>query len=115
MARATLSGVIGPPLTEIHKSSLEFFLFFVSDLAVAMASLQQQQLAWRQQQQWQHTTNVVRRTMRGRVSSTTRHTVLYAPWLCFSVAMLQSWWKKSRTLSVPPSMALGYGVVAPFN
>lgn len=81
MARATLSGVIGPVLTEIHKSSVlaEFFFFFVSDLAVAMASpLQQQQqpLAWRQQQQWQHTTKVVRRTSRGRVRRTTRQTVL---------------------------------------
>lgn len=83
IARATLSGVIGPVLTEIHKSSVlaEFFFFFVSDLEVAMASLQQQQqqqqlLAWRQQQQWQHTTKVVRRTSRGRVRRTTRQTVL---------------------------------------
>lgn len=56
MARATLSGVIGPVLTEIHRSSVllaELFFFFVSDLVVAMESLQQQQhpLAWRQQQQ----------------------------------------------------------------
>uniref|UniRef100_A0A8C3G499 Uncharacterized protein n=1 Tax=Cyclopterus lumpus TaxID=8103 RepID=A0A8C3G499_CYCLU len=100
MARATLSGVIGPVLTEIHKSSAEFFLFFVSDLVVAMASLQQQQLlAWRQKQQWQHTTKVVRRTSRGRVKRTTRQTVLYTPWLCLSVAKLQSWLKKSWTLS----------------
>lgn len=81
MARATLSGVIGPVFTEIHKSSVlaEFFFFFVSDLAVAMASPQQQQqqlLAWRQQQQWQHTTKVVRRINRGRVRRTTRQTVL---------------------------------------
>lgn len=80
MARATLSGVIGPVLTEIHKSSVEFFFFFVSDLAVAMEPLMQQQqqqlLAWRQQQQWQHTTNVVRSTSRGRVKRTTRQTVL---------------------------------------
>lgn len=82
IARATRSGVIGPVLTEIHKSSVldEFFFFFVSDLAVAMESPQQQQqqqpLAWRQQQQWQHTTTVVRRTSRGRVKRTTRQTVL---------------------------------------
>lgn len=56
--RATLSGVIGPVLTEIHRSSVlfaELFFFFVSDLVVAIESLQQQQqqqlLAWRQQQQ----------------------------------------------------------------
>lgn len=112
MARATLSGVIGPVLTEIHKSSVlaEPFFFFVSDLEVAIVSPQQQQqqpLAWRQQQQWQHTTTVVRRTSRGSVSRTTRHTVLYAPWLCLSVAKLQSWLKKSWTPSVFPSMASG--------
>lgn len=118
MARATLSGVNGPVLTEIHKSSVEFFFFFVSDLAVAMASLPQQQqqlLAWRQQQQWQHTTKVVRRTSRGRVRRTTRQTVLYTPWLCFSVAKLQSWLKNSWMLSVLPSMAFGYGAVNPFS
>lgn len=90
MARAILSVVIGPVLTEIHKSSVvaKFFFFFVSDLVVAMVSLQQQQqqlLSWRQQQQWQHTTKVVRKTSRGRVKRTTRQTVLYAPWLCLSV------------------------------
>lgn len=104
MFRATLSGVIGPALTEIHKSSSEFFFFFISDLVVAMASLQQQ-LAWRQQQQWQHTTKVVRRTNRGRAKRTTRQTVLYTPWLCLSVAKLQTWLKKSWMLSVLPSMA----------
>ncbi|KAI4810312.1 hypothetical protein KUCAC02_019151 [Chaenocephalus aceratus] len=115
MARATLSGVIGPPLTEIHKSSLEFFLFFVSDLAVAMASLQQQL-------GMATAAAVAAHDQRGEEDDEGQsqqhhqaHRVLYAPWLCFSVAMLQSWWKKSRTLSVPPSMALGYGVVAPFN
>ncbi len=83
MGRATLSGVIGPVLTEIHKSSVlaEFFFFFGSDLEVVMVPLPQQQqqqqlLAWRQQQQWQHTTNIVRRTSRGRVRRTTRQTVL---------------------------------------
>lgn len=118
--RATMSGVIGPFLTEIHKSSAEFFLFFVSDRVVAMAPLQQQQqqqqlLAWRQQQQWQHTTKVVRRTSRGRVKRSTRQTVLYTPWLCFSVAKPQSSWKKSWMLSVPPPMALRYGAPTPFN
>lgn len=120
MARATLSGVIGPVLTEIHKSSVlaEFFFFFVSDLAVAMASLQQQQqqlLAWRQQQQWQHTTKAVRSTSRGRVRRTTRQTVLKTPWSCLSVVKLQSWLKKSWMLSVLPSMAFGYGAVTPVN
>lgn len=80
MSRAILSGVIGPVLTEIHKSSVlaEFFFFFVSDLAVVMLPRQQQQqlLAWRQQQQWQHTTKVVRSTSTGRVRRTTRQTVL---------------------------------------
>lgn len=81
MARATLSGVIGPVLTEIHKSSSllpEPFFFFVSDLGVPSRQQQQQQqtLLWRQQQQWQHTTRVVRRTSRGRVRRTTRQTVL---------------------------------------
>lgn len=81
MARATLSGVIGPVLTEIHRSSAldELFFFFVSDLEVAMAPPQQQlqqPLAWRQQQQWQHTTSVVRRISRGRVRRTTRQMVL---------------------------------------
>lgn len=80
MVRPTLSGVMGPVFTEIHKSSLfaEFFFFFVSDLEVAAASPQQQQqpLAWRQQQQWQHTTTAVRKTSRGSVSRTTRQIVL---------------------------------------
>lgn len=81
MARATRSGVIGPGLTEIHKSSVlaEFFFFFVSDLEDDTASPQQPQqqlLAWRQQQQWQHTTTIVRRTSRGSVRRTTRQTVL---------------------------------------
>lgn len=45
MARATLSGVIGPVLTDIHKSSVfaAFFFFLVSDLAVVVASSRQQQ------------------------------------------------------------------------
>lgn len=82
MARATLSGVIGPVFTEIHKSSSllpELFFFFVSNLAVAIVSPQQQQqqlLVWRQQQQWQHTSKVVRKTSRGRVRRTTRQMVL---------------------------------------
>lgn len=80
IARATLSGVIGPVLTEIHKSSsplAELFFFFVSDLAPPSPQQQQQQpLAWRQQQQWQHTTSIVKRTSRGSVRRTTRQTVL---------------------------------------
>lgn len=57
IARATRSGVMGPVLTEIHRSSVlldEFFFFFASDLVDAVESLQQQLqhlLAWRQQQQ----------------------------------------------------------------
>lgn len=101
---ATLSAVIAPGLTEIHRSSalVEFFFFFASDLDVAMESRQQQQhpSAWRQQQQWQHTMKVVRMTRRGKVRRTTRHTVLKAPWLCFSVTKLHSCLKKSSTLSI---------------
>uniref|UniRef100_A0A3B5K896 Uncharacterized protein n=1 Tax=Takifugu rubripes TaxID=31033 RepID=A0A3B5K896_TAKRU len=89
MVSVTLSGVIGPVLTEIHKSSsalAELFFFFVSDLV--LVSGQQQlwhRLPWRQQQQWQHTSRAVRKTSRGRVRRTARQTVLYAPWLCLSL------------------------------
>lgn len=102
---ATLSAVIAPGLTEIHRSSAfdEFFFFFASDLVVAIESrLPQQQLPapWRQQQQWQHTMNVVMMTRRGKVRRTTRHTVLKTPWLCLSVIKLHNCRKKSSTLSI---------------
>lgn len=102
---ATLSAVIAPGLTEIHRSSAfdEFFFFFASDLVVAIESrLPQQQLPapWRQQQQWQHTMKVVMMTRRGKVRRTTRHTVLKAPWLCLSVTKLHNCLKKSSTLSI---------------
>uniref|UniRef100_A0A8C7MVI5 Uncharacterized protein n=1 Tax=Oncorhynchus kisutch TaxID=8019 RepID=A0A8C7MVI5_ONCKI len=80
IVRATLSCVIGPVLTEIHKSSfLGLFFFFLSDLAVSELGLSPQQpveLARRQQQQWQHTTREVKSTTIGRASSTTRQTLL---------------------------------------
>lgn len=79
IVRATLSGVIGPVLTEIHKSSSFGLVFFLSDFAVAELGLSAQQptqLARRQQQQWQHTTREVKSTTIGRASSTTRQTVL---------------------------------------
>ncbi|TNN45351.1 Tenascin-N [Liparis tanakae] len=105
MARASPSGVIVPVFTEIHKSSAEFpLLFFVSDLAVAPLQ-RRQQMAWRQQQQWQHTASVARSTSRGSVRRTARQAVLYAPCSCLAVAKLQSWAKKSRMLSDTPSMA----------
>lgn len=118
MASATLSGVIGPAFTEIHKSSLFsaffFFFFLVSDLpAVAIAPLRRQQQQRRpspsprrrQQQQWQQTTREVSRTTRGSASSTARHAVLYAPCWCLSMARLHSRWKKSTTACL--SMASG--------
>lgn len=113
MARATLSGVVGPDLTEIHRSSSvlpELFFFFIFDLDVSEACLsqqQQQQLQarrWRQQQQWQHTTRVVRKTSRGRVRRTTRQMVLNSPWLCLFEAKFQIWLKNSWKLSPMPSM-----------
>lgn len=110
MARATLSGVVGPDLTEIHRSSSVlpelFFFFFIFDLDVSEACLSQQlqPWRWRQQQQWQHTTRVVRKTSRGRVRTTTRQMVLNNPWLCLFKAKLQIWLKNSWMLSVVPSM-----------
>lgn len=112
MARATLSGVVGPDLTEIHRSSSvlpELFFFFIFDLDVAEPCLsqQQQQLQprpWRQQQQWQHTTRAVRKTSRGRVRRTTRQMVLNNPWLCLFEAKLQIWLKNTWMLSDTPSM-----------
>lgn len=110
---ATLSGVIGSVLTEIHKSSsalVELFFFLVSDLALVSEQQQLQQLQHlpprRQQQQWQHSSRAVRTTSRGRVRSTARQMVLYAPWLCLSITRCQSWLKKSWTPSVLPSMAV---------
>lgn len=80
----TTSGVMGPDLTEIHKSSFFAPLFFFRRLSVWWLPVpppppwqqQPQQWPWRQQQQWQHTTSVVRSTTSGNASSTTRHTVL---------------------------------------
>lgn len=110
MVSVTLSGVIGPVLTEIHKSSsvlAELFFFFVSDLVLVSGQQHlRHRLPWRQQQQWQHTSRAVRKTSRGRVRRTARQTVLYAPWLCLSVTRRQSWLKKSWMLFAPPSMAV---------
>lgn len=110
MVSVTLSGVIGPVLTEIHKSSsalAEVFFFFVSDLALVSGQQQlRHRLPWQQQQQWQHTRRAVRKTNRGRVRRTARQTVLYTPWLCFSITRRQSWLKKPWMLSTLPSMAV---------
>uniref|UniRef100_A0A6Q2Z338 Uncharacterized protein n=1 Tax=Esox lucius TaxID=8010 RepID=A0A6Q2Z338_ESOLU len=93
IVRATLSGVMGPALTEIHKSSLLglLFFFFFSDLAMAEPGLplqQQARLVWRQQQQWQHTTREVRSTTMGRT-----------PWSCLAVATLHKSQKKFKISS----------------
>lgn len=106
---ATLSGVIGPVFTEIHKSSSSLaalFFFFVSDL-VPLSGQQQLQHPppWRQQQQWQHSSRTVRKTSKGRLRSTARQIVLYAPWLCLSITRRQSWLNKSSILSTLRSMA----------
>lgn len=107
---ATLSGVIGPVLTEIHKSSssLAALLFFlVSDLALVPGQQQlQHPPPWRQQQQWQHSSRAVRKTSKGKLRSTARQMVLYAPWVCLSITRRQSWLKKSSILSTLPSMAV---------
>lgn len=107
---ATLSGVIGPVFTEIHKSSSSLaalFFFFVSDLVLVSGQQQlQHPPPWRQQQQWQHNSRAVRKTSKGRLRSTARQIVLYAPWLCLSITKRQSWLNKSSILSTLPSMAV---------